>query len=139
MILVFIVLIYLLVIFFGKKSSARHREDLERTVREQEAKQQAAFGVRPSRVSGAAPSAARATSPRPAAAANPAASYSARNAQALKDFDTVHYHPEGYDFETCFSFKDVPPGVDELSALIRANSRHERELEKLMHSSENPN
>ena len=50
--------------------------------------------------------------------------------------DSTHYHKEGYDFATCFSFKDVPQGVDELSALIAANSRHERELQKLLHSRE---
>ena len=50
--------------------------------------------------------------------------------------DSSHYHREGYDFETCFSFKDVPQGADELSALIAANSRHERELQKLLHTRE---
>ena len=50
--------------------------------------------------------------------------------------DSNHYHREGYDFATCFSFKDVPQGVDELSALIAANARHERELQKLLHTRE---
>ena len=48
--------------------------------------------------------------------------------------DSTHYHREGYDFATCFSFKDVPKGADELTALIAANSRHERELQKLLHT-----
>ena len=52
------------------------------------------------------------------------------------NIDSTHYHKEGYDFATCFSFKDVPKGADELSALIAANSRHERELQKLLHTRE---
>ncbi len=52
------------------------------------------------------------------------------------NIDSSHYHKEGYDFATCFSFKDVPKGADELSALIAANSRHERELQKLLHTRE---
>ena len=50
------------------------------------------------------------------------------------NIDSTHYHKEGYDFATCFSFKDVPKGADELTALIAANSRHERELQKLLHT-----
>lgn len=47
-------------------------------------------------------------------------------------FDEQHYHREGYDFATCFSFKDLPPGSDELACLIAANTRHEKNLERML-------
>lgn len=47
-------------------------------------------------------------------------------------FDEQHYHKEGYDFTTCFSFKDLPPGSDELACLIAANTRHEKKLERML-------
>ncbi len=50
----------------------------------------------------------------------------------ISGFDSQHFHKDGYDFATCFSFKDVPPGCDELTALMEANSRHERKLEKML-------
>jgi len=47
-------------------------------------------------------------------------------------FDSQHFHKDGYDFATCFSFKDVPPGCDELAALMEANGIHEKRLEKML-------
>ena len=127
-VVVFIVLIYLGIIFAGQrkaKQDAQKRK--EETARRQS--DAARFGVR---------------TPQTAASARPGQPFyrtaqSARTAQpgrVSSILDEEHYHREGYDFATCFSFKDVPPGTDELTALIRANSRHERELQKLMHTSD---
>ncbi len=48
------------------------------------------------------------------------------------DFDNTHYHAEGFDFDSCISFKGLPQGTDELAVLIASNNRHERELSKLL-------
>ncbi len=130
-VVIFIVLIYLGIIFAGQKKARQEAEKrkAESARRQAEA---ARSGVRPAQY---APRTAQTSYQ--AARQNPQAS--ARAAAPVRVsavFDETHYHREGYDFATCFSFKDVPPGADELSALIRANSRHERELEKLMHTSD---
>ena len=77
---------------------------------------------------------------RPSRPARPASAPAAvQNNRTFADnsFTADHYHQEGFDFETCFSFKDVPAGADELDYLIRANRRHEKQLEKLLQTNEN--
>ena len=139
---IFILIVLLYIIFHGGKgsSASKKQESGSQPARTSSSGSPAASASRPA--SSASRPASSASRPSPAgysataysAARNTAA---ARSSTTAHSFDSVHYHPEGYDFETCFSFKDVPPGVDELGALIAANSRHERQLEKLMHSSEN--
>ncbi len=84
----------------------------------------------------AAPSRPASAPSRPAAAP-----VTPRNNRSFADnsFTAEHYHQEGFDFETCFSFKDIPAGADELDYLIRANRRHEKQLEKLLQTNENQN
>ena len=55
---------------------------------------------------------------------------------ATIDFDNTHYHAEGFDFDSCISFKGLPTGTDELAVLIASNSRHEKELAKLLQVNE---
>ena len=87
---------------------------------------------------------------RGAAAFRPASSYTVRSAQNTRpntlsrdgrvyasiDFDNTHYHAEGFDFDCCISFKGLPPGTDELKVLIASNTRHEKELERLLHTTD---
>ncbi len=127
----FVIIIYLVIYLFArKKASQKEAEQKEKAaqaaaVRSAAAQQNRRYADSPRPAS----SAQRPAAQRPAAGSyQQPASYS-RNVS----FDAAHYHQEGYDFGTCFSFKDVPRGSDELSALIRANTRHERELEKLLH------
>ena len=131
---VIIILVYLGIFLSGRKKAKEAEEK-----RRQDAARQAdtsRYAARPASTA-SRPAAARPGTPSQSTAAryNPTARSSAP-ARASAVFDESHYHREGYDFATCFSFKDVPPGADELTALIRANSRHEREQEKLMHTSD---
>ena len=122
----FVIIIYLVIYLFARKKAAQ---------KEAEQKEKAAQTAS-ARYSAAQQNRRYADSPRPAASTQrtSAASYQQSSAyQRAASFDSAHYHQEGYDFATCFSFKDVPRGTDELSALIRANTRHEHELEKLLH------
>lgn len=55
---------------------------------------------------------------------------------ANQAFDSVHYHSEGYDFDSSISFSGLPQGTDELKYLHVMNGRHEKDLEKLLQISE---
>lgn len=131
---IFLIIIYL-AIYFSARKKARQKEQEQRAANER----RYASSNRPqpntnyrSQTPAGYPSGA--SRPQPAASrVQPAASRTQAQSYGI---DAAHYHREGYDFETCFSFKDVPRGADELSALIAANTRHERELQKLLHTRE---
>ena len=129
MFIVFYVIVYLV---FGKKAKKKAEEQKQR-----DAELRQRYGTGPqtnANTNYTYRSASSAGASRSTAAAYSYGNASSRAQAQSYHLDSSHYHKEGYDFATCFSFKDVPQGADELSALIAANSRHERELEKLLHT-----